>query len=194
MKEFKEATSESQVKKADEVKTLQKYLGPEAKSKCGDHYPDLDSALEALTEYYGNSSLIWAKTRDEFQASFAHGAQVWGEYGDPAHVSAITRVIEFLQQCNHLSTEFSELKADIFSTSTFTLIRKILLRDYMEKVNDTIIDVTASPEQKMLMIKRFLEDTKTSALMGVNTSKGSGKPKDSENQSKPKFNPLGHRN
>ena len=42
VKEFKEAISESQVKKADEVKTLQKYLGAEAKSKCRDHYPDLD--------------------------------------------------------------------------------------------------------------------------------------------------------
>ena len=73
----------------DEVKTLQKFLGPEAKSKCGDHYPDLDSALEALTEYYGNSSLIWMKTKDKFQGSFTHSAQVWGEYGDPARVSAI---------------------------------------------------------------------------------------------------------
>ena len=63
----------------------------------------------------------------------------------------------------------------------------------MEKVNDTIVDVATSPEQKMLIIKRFLEDRKTSALMGVDTSKGSGKPKDGENQSKPKLDPLGHR-
>ena len=109
-------------------------------------------------------------------------------------VSAIARVIEFLRQCNHLSTEFSELKAEIFSTSTFTLIRKILPRDYMEKVNDTIVDVTASTEQKMLTIKRFLKDRKTSALMGVDTSKGSRKPKDDENQPKPKLDPLSHRN
>ena len=104
MKEFKEVILESQVKKADEVKTLQKYLGVEAKSKCGDHYPDLDSALHALTEYYGNATLIWAKTKDEFQASFANSTQTCGEYGDPARVSAIARVIEFLCQCNHLAT------------------------------------------------------------------------------------------
>ena len=35
VKEFKEAISESQVKKADEVKTLQKFLGLEAKSIVG---------------------------------------------------------------------------------------------------------------------------------------------------------------
>ena len=84
VKEFKDAISESQVQKANEVKTLQKYLDAEAKSKCGDHYPDLDSALEALTEYYGNATQIWTKTKDEFQASFAHSAQAWGEYSDPA--------------------------------------------------------------------------------------------------------------
>ena len=64
----------------------------------------------------------------------------------------------------------------------------------MEKVNDTIVDVTTSPEQKMVTIKRFLEDRKTLALMGVNTFKGSGKPRDCENQPKPKLNPLCHRN
>ena len=64
VKDFKEAISESQVKKVDEVKTLQKYLGGEAKSRCRDHYPDLDSALHALTKYYSNVTLIWTKTKD----------------------------------------------------------------------------------------------------------------------------------
>ena len=41
VKEFKEAVVESQVKKLDNVKTLQKYLGGEAKERCGDHYADL---------------------------------------------------------------------------------------------------------------------------------------------------------
>ena len=58
LKDFKEAISESQVKKADEVKTLQKYLGAEAKSRCDNNHPDLDSALHALTEYYSNAILI----------------------------------------------------------------------------------------------------------------------------------------
>ena len=64
----------------------------------------------------------------------------------------------------------------------------------MEKVNDTIIDVTASSEKKVVTIKRFLEERKTLALMGVNTFKGSGKPRDGENQPKPKLDPMGQRN
>ena len=58
MKEFREAVIESQVIKLDQVKTLQKYLGGEARERCGDHYTDLESTLTALTEYYGNASLI----------------------------------------------------------------------------------------------------------------------------------------
>ena len=63
--------------KTDQVKTLEKYLGGEAE-QCGDHYTDLESALTALTEYYGDASLIWTKMKNEFELSFASGAQVWG--------------------------------------------------------------------------------------------------------------------
>ena len=58
VKEFKAAVVESQVMRSDQVKTLQRYLGGEAKERCGDHYTDLESTLTALTEYYGNASLI----------------------------------------------------------------------------------------------------------------------------------------
>ena len=87
VKDFKEAISESQVKRVDKVKTLQKYLGGEARDRCRDHHPDLDTALHALTEYYGNATLIWTKTKDEFQASFANSTQTWGEYGDSLSLS-----------------------------------------------------------------------------------------------------------
>ena len=50
VKEFKESITESQVKNLDQVKTLQKYLGGEAKKRCGEHYADLESALHALVQ------------------------------------------------------------------------------------------------------------------------------------------------
>ena len=81
-KKFKEAVFKSQVMKSDQVKTLQKYLGGEAKERCGDHYTDLESVLTALAEYYGDASLIWTKMKNEFESSIANGTQVWGKYGD----------------------------------------------------------------------------------------------------------------
>ena len=79
MKEFKKAVVESQVMKSDQVKTLWRYLGGEAKNQCGDHYTDLESALTSLTEYYGDACLIWTKTKNNFKSSFESGTQVWGQ-------------------------------------------------------------------------------------------------------------------
>ena len=169
--DFKEAVTEAQIKKSDQVKTLQKYLGGEAKKRCGDHYPDLESALEALTEFYGNATLIWVKTKNELESSFSNLTKEWGDYGDPARVTAIAKVIEFLRQSESLAKEYTELKTEVFSSSTLSLLRRILPRDYIEKVNDTISDVSATSEQKMTKIKQFLEKKKTSALMGVESLK-----------------------
>ena len=169
--EIKNAIIDSQIKKSDQVKTLLKYLGGEAKKRCGDHYPDLESALTALKEFYGNAALIWMKTRNEFEAAFTNLNKEWGEYGDPARVTAIARVIEFLRQSDSLAKEYPELSPEVYSSSTLSLLRKVLPRDYIEKVNDTISDVSATSQQKMASIKTFLERKKTSALMGVETLK-----------------------
>ena len=118
VEEIKNAIIDSQVKKSDQVKTLLKYLGGEAKKRCGDHYTDLESALKALKEFYGNASLIWLKTRNEFESAFTNLHKEWGEYGDPARVTAIARVIEFLRQSDHLATEYTELSSEVYSSST----------------------------------------------------------------------------
>ena len=55
------AIRDSQVKKADEVKTLLKYLRGDAKVRVGEHQPSLDAALQVLVEFYGNPNLIWMK-------------------------------------------------------------------------------------------------------------------------------------
>ena len=173
--DIKNAITDSQVKKSDQVRTLIKYLGGEAKKRCGDHYSDLDKALEALKEFYGNAALIWLRTRNEFDGAFSNLQKEWGEYGDPARVTAIARVIEFLRQADHLATEYPELSSEVYSSSTLTLLRKVLPRDYIEKVNDTISDVSASSQDKMESIKTFLERKKTSALMGVESLNKSNK-------------------
>ena len=195
--EIKSAITDAQIKKSDQVKTLIKYLGGEAKKRCGDHYTDLESALTALKEFYGNASLIWMKTRNEFENAFTNLHKEWGEYGDPARVTAIARVIEFLRQADYLAKEYTELSSEVYSSATLTLLRKVLPRDYIEKVNDTVSDVSASSEQKMNKIKEFLEKKKTSALMGVDslkTHKTQQRIQPQQDSSKPAMrDPLGLR-
>ena len=75
--------------------------------------------------------------------------------------------------CHHLATEFTKLKSEVFSSSIFALLKEILPGDYIDKVNDTVTDVTTSAEQKMKKIGEFLEKKKIFALMGVSDLKGS---------------------
>ena len=55
-------------------------------------------------------------------------------------------------------------------------------------VNNTIFGVTATAEQKMTTIKKFLKQKKTSALMAINSLKVFEKPRlDCDDQSEPKL-------
>ena len=62
-----EAIIANQIREADKVKTLRKYLAGEAKQKISDHYQDVNVALTALVEYFGNPKLIWMRTREPLQ-------------------------------------------------------------------------------------------------------------------------------
>ena len=87
-------------------------------------------------------------------------------------------MIEFLRECNHLTTEFKELEDEVFSSATFSLLKGILPGEYIEKMNDTSADITATAKLK------------TSALMEINSLKGFGNPRsDGDNWVEPKLYP-----
>ena len=78
--EITAAIRDSQVKKADQVRTLLKYLKGDAKSKVGDHHPSMEVALDALVAFYGNTNLIWMKCKEDFEQSFSGDiGKYWGE-------------------------------------------------------------------------------------------------------------------
>ena len=60
-----------------------------------------------------SKALIWTKLKNDFESSFASGAQAWGEYGDTDRVTAIARVSEFLCQSHYLATDFMEMLPDV---------------------------------------------------------------------------------
>ena len=97
--EITAAIRDSQVKKADQVRTLLKYLKGDARNKVGDHHPSLEVALEALVAFYGNANLIWMKCKQEFEQAFSGDvARHWGELGSTRRVDAIAKVMEFIKQ------------------------------------------------------------------------------------------------
>ena len=81
---------------------------------------------------------------------------------------AIARTEEFIQEAESLAADFADsLENEVYSSSTTHLLKKILPREYSEKVNDAITDVNSSDKDKLKAIKDFLETKKKSAILGI---------------------------
>ena len=95
-KDFVEAIIANQVREADKVKTLRRYLVGEAKQKIGHHYQDVNVALTALVEYFGNPKLIWKDTRDTYEKAVCNFVKDWGVLGSQERIMLIAWTLEFL--------------------------------------------------------------------------------------------------
>ena len=80
VKEFKDAIDADQIRKSDQVKTLLKHIKGSAKLTVGDHFKDIDSALKALQENHGNTTLIWTSLKTELERKLG-GYNKWGRPG-----------------------------------------------------------------------------------------------------------------
>ena len=79
VKEFNDAIQSDQIRKADEVKTLMKYLKGSAKSTIGEHHISLKSALDQLEDNYGSPRLIVDKYLRDFDKSYGN-VRHWGKH------------------------------------------------------------------------------------------------------------------
>ena len=61
---FMQAIHDSQVREKDQVEVLRKHLTGEAKKLVGGHHKSLDSAMDALEEYFGDTAKIWEKCKE----------------------------------------------------------------------------------------------------------------------------------
>ena len=187
------AITDSQVKKADQVKTLIKYLKGDAKSRVGDHQPSLEDALDVLVEFYGNPSMIWLKCRQDFEENFSGDiSKHWGDLGSSRRVDAIARVMEFIRQAKQYATEYPELKNEIISSYTVTLLTKTMPIDYLEMVYLAIEDAAATPMSKIEKMEEILGKLKTCGILAVNqlVTKENSAPKSVKNQTASGRNPL----
>ena len=58
----------------DQVEVLRKHLTGEAKKLVGDHHKTLDSAMDALEDYFGNTSKIWKKCKENVKKKLGGNA------------------------------------------------------------------------------------------------------------------------
>ena len=163
------AIKDSQVKTADQVKTLLKYLKGEAKARVGDNQPNLEKALQVLTDFYGNVNMIWLKCREDFKQSFSGNATSnWGELGSTQRVDAIAKVMGFIRQAKQYAEDYEELKDEIMSSNTVILLTKSMPMDYLEMVYLAMEDKKATPQQKIEKMEEILGKLKDCGIMAVN--------------------------
>ena len=91
---FMQAIHDSQVREKDQVEVLRKHLTGEAKKLVGDHHKTLESAMEALEDYFGNTSKIWKKCKENVKKKLGGNfGECWGYSGDQRRVLALATAI-----------------------------------------------------------------------------------------------------
>ena len=186
------AIKDSQVKKADQVKTLLKYLKGDARARVGDCQPDLEAAMDTLVKFYGNTNLIWLKCKQDFEQNFSGElSKHWGELGSTKRVDSIAKVMEFIRLAQQYAVDYPELKNEIISSHTVTLLTKIMPIDYMEMIYLAMDDVTATPKDKIDKMNEILGKLKTCGILAVNQLVNIPKQEKVRNQTAAGRNPLG---
>ena len=168
-KEITAAIKDTQVKKADQVRTLLKYLKGDARARVGDHQPNLDAALQVLESFYGNPNLIWLKYRQEFEKEFSGNVlSKWGSLGSTKRIDAIAKLMEFIRQALQFSEDYPQLKDDILSAGTVKLIMKSMPAEEIRMVYLSVDDVAATHQEKIEKIQDILGKLKNCGILAVN--------------------------
>ena len=63
VKDFQDAIAANQVRDVDKVKKLMLLLKDDAKRAVGEHYKEVQEALDELKRSYGNEEIIWDKVK-----------------------------------------------------------------------------------------------------------------------------------
>ena len=200
-KEIIAAIKNTQVKKADQVRTLLKYLKADARARVGDHQTSLEAALQVLKDFYGNPNLIWLKYKQDFEKEFCGKiGNKWGSLGSTKRIDAIARLMEFIRQALHFAEEYPQLKDDILSAYTVKMIMKSMPEEEIRMMYLSIDEVTASHQDKIEKIQEILGKLKNCGIMAVNElvdetagTKGNSfqRSRDTTGSSTQSRNPLG---
>ena len=171
VKEFNDAIQSDQIRKADEVKTLMKYLKGSAKSTIGEHHISLKSALDQLEDNYGSPRLIVDKYLRDFDKSYGN-VRHWGKHGSKERVEAINKTLDFLRNLESLCNDHPDhLRSEIYSCSTLTLITKGMPYDYTKKLNERCTHKDTY-ESWFTVLFDILEENKSTNLSALSTGIG----------------------
>ena len=154
IKDFQKAITSDRVKKSEELGTLRNYLGDEVKKVVGDHFDDLDTAIEYLKSSYGNPQLIWNKKKEKCEREL--NFRSWGKVDSMERLKAVNQMQSFIREAQALAKEYDDLKGEIHSNDTLSMIKRCVPSKLREKMNDDI-PMSCSKEDKLDRILCILE-------------------------------------
>ena len=191
LKEFKDAIASDQIRKADEVKMLVKYLKGDAKMTIGENHISLGSALKQLEDNYGCPRLIVEKYTREYDKALGN-IRSWGKHGTKERVDAINKTADFIRNLQTLATDHpGHLKSEIYSKQTLLLLTKGMPIEYTKKLNESCGH--ADPyEDWVTTIFDILEECKHTNLSALSTGIGAAKSTREDQSGGSKANQSSH--
>ena len=108
-----------------ELAMKSKYLKADAKKSIGPNTKSLKEAYKILQKTYGNACTIWQRNKDVIEKAFSkYGA--WGKTDTIERRNAISLLLEYLNEAERLTEDFTEMKAQIFSHDTVRFLYNLL--------------------------------------------------------------------
>ena len=191
IKEFKEALAADQVRKADEVKTLIKYIKGDAKMTIGEHHISLNSAIKQLEDNYGCPRLIVEKYTKDYDKALGN-IRSWGKHGTKERVDAINKTVDFIRNLQNLATDHpGHLKGEIYSKQTLLLLTKGMPHEYTKKLNENCSH-TDPYEDWITSVFDILEECKSTNLSALSTGIGASKSSKEDHTGSSKVHQMSH--
>ena len=189
IKEFKEAIVADQVRTADQVKTLTKYLKGDAKASIGEHHKTLTDALKQLEDNYGCPRLIVDKYSKDYEKALGN-VRSWGKHGSKDRVDAINKTEDFIRNLENLAASHpGHLKSEIYSKQTLLLLTKGMPYEYTKRLNESC-GHTDPYEDWFTAIHDILEECKSTNLSALSTGIDATKSLKDDHSSNSKANQL----
>ena len=163
-RDFRQALQESQTRQSSRLKLLMKYLTGSALEFVKDRHVNLDSALKALVQQFGNKQQIWNGVKENFRKRFdGKFKSIWGSYGDEIRIEALEHVIGFISNSLNLAEKYPDLSQEIFHSTTYDMICHVIPDEYYKGFNDLMGGSEVRLEIKLLYLQDYLRSQQGSA-------------------------------
>ena len=143
--DMKKAMKDNRIRTTNKVNVLLNYLGGDAKS-CVEFCQNIDDAFTKLLKIFCTPQLLWKKKKEDIAEAFSK-RNVWGPKESAQRRSALTKMINYLEEARVLSNQHETLKSLILSDTSFNFFYNLLPGQLKEDVDSELSLESSSDEQ-----------------------------------------------